>query len=87
MVDAWKAVAARQSGTVGIGGKWEQEGDSPSGSFQKSIRSQGRLADGKEETMRIEIVRMLQEGVRELGEVVERREGRYERGEWCQSRK
>jgi len=36
---------------------------------------------------RIRIVHELQEAVRKLGESVEAREGRFERGEWSQSRR
>jgi monolysocardiolipin acyltransferase len=88
LVEAWKDIASKQSGTVGVGGRWEEPSPSgPSGETQRLIRSQGRLADGQEEAVRIEITQALQEGVRELGEQVEREEGRYERGEWCQSRR
>jgi monolysocardiolipin acyltransferase len=36
---------------------------------------------------RIRVVQELQESVRKLGEAVEEREGRFERGEWSQSRR
>lgn len=51
------------------------------------MRGQGHLACGTEEEIRRQIVSVLQEEVRKLGERVERKEGRYERGEWTQSRK
>ena len=90
LVDAWREIASHESGTVGIGGVWtKQDGgvESPSGHEQRTIRERGDLAEGKERQVRIKITEVLQEAVRELGEMVERKEGRFERGEWSQSRR
>jgi monolysocardiolipin acyltransferase len=86
LVDEWREIASREKGTIGIGGDWEKRGDSPKGEDQRVIRSRGDLAGGKEEEVRVKIVQELQEAVRELGEQVEGKEGRFERKEWCQSR-
>lgn len=87
LVEEWKAVAAGQTGTLGIGGEWEKRGESPSGEHQKSVRQAGNLADGKERDIRIRICEVLQDSVRELGEKVEQAEGRFDRGEWSNSRR
>lgn len=56
------------------------------GAFQQQMtRSAGELADGRERSVRIRITEAIQEAVRQLGEQVEREEGRFERREWCQS--
>lgn len=86
LVDEWRGIASREKGTIGLGGEWTKQGDSPAGEDQRAIRSQGILAGGKEEQMRIRITKELQDAVTKLGEEVEEREGRYERREWCQSR-
>ncbi|ORX39877.1 hypothetical protein BD324DRAFT_615344 [Kockovaella imperatae] len=85
LIDEWRRLAGNQQGTVGVGGVWEKQGSSPSGQEQRRTREAGRLADGHERTLRIKICEVLQESVRKLGEAVERGEGRFERGEWCQS--
>lgn len=46
---------------------------------------EGDAHDGDRET-RIKITQMLQDAVQALGEKVETYEGRFERGEWTQSR-
>ena len=86
LVDEWKAIAGTQSGTVGIGGNWEKLGESPPGEHQRSVRDAGTLADGKERAIRIRICEALQDSLREIGQDVERREGRFDRGEWSNSR-
>ena len=85
LIDEWRRVAEAQRGTVGLGGEWEKEGESPSGEEQKKVRDAGRLANGEERSLRVRICEVIQESVRKLGESVEREEGRFERGEWCQS--
>lgn len=87
LVDEWKAVATTQTGTVGIGGKWEERDGSPPGGHQRSVREAGELAEGKERDIRVRICEALQGSLRELGETVERDEGRFERGEWSNSRR
>jgi len=86
LVDEWRKIASREKGTVGLGGVWEKEGDSPEADEQRAIRSRGSLAGGKEEEMRIRITNEIQKAIREMGEVVEEKEGRYARKEWSQSR-
>jgi monolysocardiolipin acyltransferase len=86
LVDAWREIASKERGTLGVGGEWAKQGDSPEGEEQRLIRSKGILAGGKEEEMRIRITSALQDGLRELGEAVEGKEGRFERKEWSQSR-
>ena len=73
---------------MGVGGDWG--GSTPDaaagGAFAERLtRSAGRLADGRERDVRVEIARVIQEEVQRLGEAVEREEGRFERGEWAQS--
>lgn len=87
LVDRWRDIASQEGGTVGIGGDWDPEGNSVGGDKQREVRSRGDLAGGKEEETRIKITDVLQEEVRLLGEEVERREGRFDRGEWSQSRR
>lgn len=84
LIDLWRAGAKQVgqpsvAGTVGSGGV--------GGGDWASARASGDHPGGKEseESMRIKICEILQEGVRELGESVERKEGRMERGEWCHS--
>jgi len=79
LVDDWRDIAAREPGTAGMGGEWTaREG-------QRLERSRGDLADGQEREVRVKICDLLQDKVRELGEKVEREEGRFERGVWSQS--
>ncbi len=80
LVDDWRGIAEKEPGSAGIGGEWT------AGEGQRQERSRGDLADGKEIEVRKKICEMLQEGVRDLGERVERDEGRFEKGLWCQSR-
>jgi monolysocardiolipin acyltransferase len=90
LVDRWRDIQASEKGTLGVGGEWKPESgevDLEEDRRQRQIRGQGRLADGREEEIRKQIVAILQEEVRKLGERVEEREGRFERGEWTQSRK
>lgn len=87
LVDEWKAVAGTQTGTVGIGGEWEKKGESPPGDHQKRVREAGDLADGKERDIRIRICEALQDSLRELGQKVEGEEGRFDRGEWSNSKR
>jgi monolysocardiolipin acyltransferase len=93
LVDRWRETAAAEKGTLGIGGDWLAADQLSQGqrveedSRQRAIRGKGQLAGGAEEEIRKEIVAVLQEEVRKLGDRVERREGRFERGEWTQSRK
>lgn len=85
LVDEWRAIAATQQGTVGVGGEWEQREESPPGSHQREMRQAGRLAEGRERDVRIRICEALQDGIRELGRKVEGEEGRFDRGEWSHS--
>lgn len=87
LVDEWKAVAATQTGALGIGGEWEKRGESPPGEHQRTVREAGDLADGRERDIRIRICEVLQDSVRQLGEKVEQAEGRFDRGEWSNSRR
>lgn len=86
LVEEWKAVAGTQTGTLGIGGDWEQRGESPSGEHQRDVRQAGELAEGKERDIRIRICEALQDSLRELGQEIERAEGRFDRGEWSNSK-
>ena len=79
LIEEWRAVAEKESGAVGIGGEWSE------GKGDREVRSRGELADGREQALRIKICEILQEAVRELGEAVERKEGKFERGEWSNS--
>lgn len=85
LVNEWRALAATQEGTVGIGGDWEGGNDSARGDRQREVRGAGQLAEGRERDVRIRICEALQDGVKELGEAVEREEGRFSRGEWSHS--
>lgn len=85
LVDEWRAVARTQTGTVGIGGEWEKQDESPPGEHQRRTRQAGDLAEGKERDIRIRICEALQDSLRELGQDVERKEGRFDRGEWSNS--
>ena len=86
LIDEWRRIASSQGGgTVGIAGDWEREGKSPNGHTQRRVREAGRLADGAERTLRIKICELLQDSVQKLGATIEREEGRFERGDWCQS--
>lgn len=90
LVDRWRDIQASEKGTLGLGGEWKAESGEANpqeDKRQRTVRGQGRLADGREEEIRKQIVAILQEEVRKLGERVEAREGRFERGEWTQSRK
>ncbi|WVQ78273.1 hypothetical protein IAT38_000358 [Cryptococcus sp. DSM 104549] len=89
LVDAWREMASREAGTLGIGGDWQQDrqGEGLEGDAQRHVRGKGELVDGREKETRIKIVELLQEGVRKLGEEVERREGRFEKRLWSQSTK
>lgn len=86
LVDEWRELAKAQRGKVGIGGDWQEQQQSPSGSHQRAVRAAGDLADGREREMRIRICDALQAGVGALGEQVERDEGRFDRSEWTNSR-
>lgn len=87
LVNEWRDIAATQTGTVGIGGDWEQRGNSPPGQHQRGMRQAGDLAEGKERDIRIRICEALQDELRGLGQQVERAEGRFERNEWSNSRR
>ena len=105
LVKAWRDIASKQRGAVGMGGEWGTDPKSPSpvssqaspspksgdgsiGGFgQRVIRSEGDLADGSERDIRIKICEILQKAVQELGEEVEKDEGRFVKGLWTQSRK
>jgi monolysocardiolipin acyltransferase len=97
LVDRWRELAAEEKGTLGVGGDWHPDEKDAGGldlggrvqedSRQREVRGSGQLAQGREEEVRKQIVAILQEEVRKLGERVERKEGRFERGEWTQSRK
>lgn len=85
LVDKWRGLARQESGTVGVGGKWEAEGNSPPGEKQRDIRESGYLSEGQEEAVRIQITSALQDGLQKLGQSVEEAEGRIASGEWCHS--
>lgn len=103
LVDRWRDLASREVGTLGIGGEWtSSESDPPNGgsrssldptvreaedSRQRIIRGSGGLAGGEEESVRKDIVALLQEEVAKLGQRVEAKEGRFQRGEWSHSRR
>lgn len=97
LVDRWRELAAEEKGTLGVGGDWHPDEKDAGGldhggrvqedSRQREVRGSGQLAQGQEEEVRKQIVAILQDEVRKLGERVERKEGRFERGEWTQSRK
>lgn len=80
-------MASKEKGTLGIGGEWEQKvkGEGLVGQKQREVRGKGQLIDGREKEVRIKIVEALQEGMRKLGQDVERREGRFKKGFWSQS--
>ncbi|WWC69460.1 uncharacterized protein I206_103400 [Kwoniella pini CBS 10737] len=92
LVKAWREMAEKEVGTVGIGGEWNQEiekNDSKLlgnvGNVQREIRSKGDLSEGKERDVRIKITDTLQAGLAELGRMIEEKEGRFEQGLWSQS--
>ncbi|AFR93323.2 monolysocardiolipin acyltransferase [Cryptococcus neoformans C23] len=87
LVKAWKDMASEEKGTLGIGGEWEQKvkGEGLAGQQQREVRNKGQLIHGREKEVRIKIVEALQEGMRKLGQDVERREGRFKRGLWSHS--
>ncbi|WWC61124.1 uncharacterized protein I303_103703 [Kwoniella dejecticola CBS 10117] len=96
LVKAWRELADREVGTVGVGGEWKQEPHNEDrvnvvsnlgnvGEVQREIRSRGDLSEGKERDVRIKITEMLQEGLAQLGKTVEEKEGRFEKGLWSQS--
>ena len=88
LVKAWKDLAAKEPGTVGLGGTWDpKRDDAPSEHEQRDIRGQGRMAEGKEEEIRTQITATLRERLQELGQYVEGKEGRLDTGEWSQSRR
>ncbi|WWD15915.1 hypothetical protein CI109_100339 [Kwoniella shandongensis] len=89
LVSSWREMAEKESGTLGVGGDWEQgsQGTGLVGDAQREVRGKGELIDGREQQVRMKIVDVLQQGVAKLGEEVERREGRYEKGLWTQSKK
>ncbi|WWD01391.1 hypothetical protein V866_008335 [Kwoniella sp. B9012] len=93
LVKAWRALADKEVGTVGVGGDWKQEQIKDTdtlghvGDVQKEIRSKGALSDGREKEVRIKITELLQQGVSDLGREVEAKEGRFEKGLWSQSTK
>ena len=53
---------------------------------QGTDRHAGRDVDEEERALRIRICEALQDSVRTLGEAVEQEEGRFESGEWSNSR-
>ncbi|ORY23069.1 acyltransferase-domain-containing protein [Naematelia encephala] len=86
LVDQWREMASKEPGAVGVGGDWAETGtEQGDGGRLKDIRSKGDMAQGGEKDVRIKICEVLQEGVRQLGERVERAEGRFDRGDWSQS--
>ncbi|GFZ46115.1 hypothetical protein JCM24511_04361 [Saitozyma sp. JCM 24511] len=95
LIDSWRAAAKQlgrppgEAGAAGAVGASGASGEGGSGGGDWAARASGDHdhPGGKEaeESMRIKICEILQEGVRELGESVERKEGRMERGEWCHS--
>nr|ODN95147.1 monolysocardiolipin acyltransferase [Cryptococcus depauperatus CBS 7855] len=87
LVNSWREMASKETGSLGIGGDWKQEatGEGLNGSEQRNVRGRGELIGGHEKEVRIGIVEVLQEGIRELGEDVERREGRFENRLWSHS--
>ncbi|KAL7423930.1 Lyso-phosphatidylcholine acyltransferase [Cryptotrichosporon argae] len=85
LVADWRRLAAGERGAVGVGGEWGGEGFGDA--EQRAVRARGELAGGQEESVRKRIVQVLQDGMARLGEDVERREGRFDRGEWSQSRR
>jgi monolysocardiolipin acyltransferase len=103
LVERWRAIAAQEKGDLGVGGEWRgtdasltstgsgsatgREAEEAEDRRQRDVRSRGILAGSKEEAIRIEITAAIQEEVRKLGERVESAEGRFERGEWSQSRR
>lgn len=90
LVDRWRAIAAAEKGDLGVGGEWKAadgEARVVEDLRQREVRSRGLLAGSKEEAIRIEITAAIQEEVRKLGERVESEEGRFERGDWSQSRR
>ncbi|WVR05231.1 hypothetical protein IAU60_002243 [Kwoniella sp. DSM 27419] len=91
LVQSWREMAEKERGTVGLGGEWKSEPSEMAldveGELQRTVRSRGQLSDGKEEQVRINIVDLLQQGVQKLGQEVERKEGRFEKGLWSQSTK
>ena len=77
LVDEWRSLAGKEGDEVGVGGEWTGN--------DREIRDRGELFEGREKAVRMKIVEVIQEGVRRLGEEIERKEGRFERAEWCQS--
>jgi len=67
-----------------MGGDWEK--GTMGGNEQRELRGRGDVADGREKAVRVDIVSVLQDSLRELGEKVEAKEGRFENGEWSHSR-
>jgi monolysocardiolipin acyltransferase len=89
LVDEWRALAAKEDGTLGLGGEWKPdsgEATSQEDAKQRQARGSGNLASGREQQVRVKITEILQEAVRSLGEEVEREEGKYDSDEWTQSR-
>lgn len=91
LIDEWRDIAASSSETLGVGGEWrsssdEKGGDEIQGANQRTVREEGRLADGRERDIRMKLTAVMQEQVRKLGEQVEEEEGKFGRGEWTQSR-
>jgi monolysocardiolipin acyltransferase len=84
LVDRWRGIASKEKGTVGMGGEWKK--GTMSGDDQRDLRGKGEIGNGEEEKVRIEIVQILQDKLKELGERVEESEGRFARKEWSHSR-
>jgi monolysocardiolipin acyltransferase len=84
LVDAWRELALKETGRVGIGGDWG--GGVNETNVERGLRSKGELAGGEEIKVRKKICEVLQDAVRRLGEEVEAKEGRFETHAWSQSR-
>jgi monolysocardiolipin acyltransferase len=84
LVDQWRELASKETGIVGLGGDWEK--GTMAGDDQRELRGRGEVAGGREEDVRVGIVQVLQDALKELGEKVEDEEGRFARKEWSQSR-
>lgn len=86
LIDEWRDISSASAGELGVGGEWAASDKSASEEEQRSLRSEGRLADGRERDIRIKLTAIMQEEVRKMGEKIEEEEGKFARGEWTQSR-
>jgi monolysocardiolipin acyltransferase len=80
LVDEWKKIAQNQRDD--LNGK-----ELPIDGNTQSVREVADREDGRERQIRVRICEVLQKAVHSLGVEVERKEGRFETGEWSHSTK